>query len=133
MSTYLFTPPTVEEIDWSQGVDKKWRGGYRVEVPASKSWKHFTKGERGRTVIRVGGVYQTASPLTQSLINSADDIRWPDGSLAPAVFLGGHVIEVTVDIAAELVAAGYTVDTVGEPYPALDIYPSTSLYPGENL
>ena len=129
MSIYTFTPPVVETVDWTKGVDTQWRNGTRVEVPTSKVWRHFTPGARGQTVVRIGGVYQTVTNVTQTLMSSADTIAFPGGS-GPAVFLGGHETRVTAEIAVELVAAGYTVTTVETRHPATDLYPSTSLYPG---
>lgn len=103
---YTFSPPTFAAVDWSQGVDKRWISGYRADVPTSTMWRHIPPGGRGKTVIRIGGEYQVVVTPTQTLLETADNIRYPDGSTGPAVFLGGHVTEVTQEIRNELVAAG---------------------------
>lgn len=129
--TYLFSPPTFEEVVWADGVDTRWRGGIRVGISADPVWRHFGAGARGHTVIRSGGTYRTVNGPTSTDFATADTIRFPDGTLGPAVFLGGHLTPVTSTIKAELEAAGFTVETSGDSsYPALTKYPSVSLYPG---
>lgn len=77
---------------------------------ARRLLSHFENGPRGRHVVKTGGVYSTLDVLTEADIAAADSIRWPDGSIGPAVFFGGHRTEVTASEGAALTAAGYTIE-----------------------
>lgn len=95
----IFSPPY--EIEWTFAEG--------VRSPSDKRFWSHVKGGRGHTVIRTGGVYRTVSNPSHTELEAADDIRAANGELVKAVFLGGHVHQVTSDIADELAAAGYPV------------------------
>lgn len=61
-------------------------------------------------MLRRGGVWETVDTPSQTLLDTADSIRDVDGTMKLAVFMGGHVAQVTQAIADELTAAGYSVD-----------------------
>lgn len=88
----------------------QWSFAEGASAPSDRRyWAYYGPQGRGQTVIRTGGVYRTVSSPSQSDIDAADDIRDANGELVKAVFLGGHVHTVTDAVAAELVAAGYSV------------------------
>lgn len=75
------------------------RDHYRpVPKLGQRLMSHFGAQPRGRTVLKVAGVYATYDYPTQDQIDSATE-----------VYLGGHVYEVTQTVADALVAAGYSV------------------------
>ncbi len=115
---YFFEPPVHAPLVHpdGRGLVKKWVHGEYREVPASdvemRFIRHFTPTTTRKTVLRVGAVYQAVDYPSSALLETADQIRVPDGTVGPAVFRGGYRAEVTESIAAELEAAGYTVEEV---------------------
>ena len=64
---------------------------------------------RGRSVLKTGGTYRTVDNPTDAQLAACDTVLWPDGTIRPEYYLGGHVTEVTAAQAAALTAAGYVV------------------------
>lgn len=88
---YIFEPPTVNDVPT---VLPDTRGRARDLM------KWYKPRARGRTVIKVNGAYETVDAASvPDLVNTAD-----------VVYLGGHIYTIDQDAAAELVAAGYTVE-----------------------
>ena len=85
----LFQPPTVNDVP---RVLPETRG-----VPFLLM-RHYSNLARGRSVIKIGGAYQTVDNPEQSTLD-----------LASEVYLGGHIYTVTQTVADALTAAGYTV------------------------
>lgn len=85
----VFQPPTVNDVP---RVLPDTRG-----VPYLFA-RHCSNLPRGRSVIKIGGVYQTVDNPEQSTLD-----------LATEVYLGGHIYTVTQTVADALTAAGYTV------------------------
>ena len=83
----VFEPPTVEDVP---RVLPETRG-----VPYLLM-RHYSPLRRGRTVVKVGGEYQTVDNPEQSLLDTATE-----------VYLGGHIYTVTQDVADALTSAGY--------------------------
>ena len=83
----VFTPPVAADLPWVNA---------ETPPPARNLYRHYGPAERGRSVIRVGGVYRT--------VDSPDQITL---SAATEIYLGGHVYTVTATVAAALTAAGY--------------------------
>lgn len=82
-----FTPPTVAEVPWVNA----------DSTPlARRLFRHYGPLDRGRTVVRIGGVYSTVDNPDQLTLASATE-----------VYLGGHVYTVTAAVATALIAAGY--------------------------
>jgi hypothetical protein len=65
---------------------------------AARLFRHYGPYPRGRSVLRIGGVYLTFDTPSQELIDTATE-----------VYLGGHIYEVTAEVADALTLAGYTV------------------------
>lgn len=92
-----FEPPVVDDgprtTPWNQEAVPQdvWLTGNRL-------MRHYSKGRRGRSVLRIGGTYRTLDSPSQS-----------DIDLATEVYMGGHVYTVTDAVADALRAAGYTV------------------------
>lgn len=63
-----------------------------------QSWRYYGGNPRARTVLRIGGVYQTVESPSQLLVDAATE-----------VYMGGHIYTVSAATAADLVAAGYVV------------------------
>lgn len=68
---------------------------------AHRLLRHYGPQPRGRTVLKIDGVYQTVDYPSQALLDTATEI-----------YLGGHVYEVEPNVAQALTAAGYTVTEV---------------------
>jgi hypothetical protein len=66
--------------------------------PVRRLFRHYKARARGRSVLRIGGVYLTVDTPSQTQIDSATE-----------VYQGGHVYTVTQTVADALTAAGYTV------------------------
>lgn len=66
--------------------------------PGNALFRHYGLRPRGRTVMKVAGVYATYDYPYQGTVD-----------LATEVYLGGHVYTVTQAVADALTAAGYTV------------------------
>lgn len=82
-----FEPPTVFDnpaVLWSTP-------GYKRAL-----FKFYGPYERGRSVVRIGGVYQTLDYPDQDLL-----------ALASEVYLGGHIYPLTDAQVTDLTAAGY--------------------------
>lgn len=58
--------------------------------------RHYSELPRGRTVLKIGGTYETVDNPEQDLLDSATE-----------VYLGGHVYIVTDAVADALTVAGY--------------------------
>lgn len=82
-----FTPPIVHDVP---RVLPETRG-----VPFLLM-RHYSELPRGRTVVKVGGVYSTVDNPEQSLLDVATE-----------VYLGGHIYTITDAVATALTAAGY--------------------------
>jgi hypothetical protein len=84
---YTFTPPTTPETPW-----------VNAESPplARRLFRYYGPTNRGRSVLRIGGVYRTVDNPSQDLLATASE-----------VYLGGHVYVVDDTTAAALSAAGY--------------------------
>jgi len=84
-----FVPPVVRDnpaiLPESTGV------AYRL-------FRHYGPYRRGRSVLRIDGVYRTFDTPTDQ-----------DLAAATEVYLGGHVYDVTPEVADALTAAGYQV------------------------
>lgn len=57
--------------------------------------------------MRRAGVYETVDVPTHDELVACDPVKWPNGEVSPEFYLGGHIYEVTADVAAALTAAGY--------------------------
>ena len=64
--------------------------------PAQALMRHFGGQPRGRSVLKIGGVYQTVDTPSTDQCSSATE-----------VYLGGHIYPVTQAVADALTAAGY--------------------------
>lgn len=104
----VFEPPAVDDLP---AVLPSTRG------PARHLFRHYS-WSRGRSVLRVGGVYQTVDTPTSEQI-----------AVASEVYLGGHIYTVDDATAAALDAAGYGVTEATGLFPATDLYPDTDLFP----
>jgi hypothetical protein len=69
-----------------------------IERAAFLLLRHFKSKARGVSVLKIGGTYVNKSYPSQDEIDSATE-----------VYLGGHVYEVSSDVATALEAAGYEV------------------------
>ena len=94
-----FIPPL--RTDWS------FAEGVRRDDKAF--WGHFGTQPRGRSVIKIAGVWTTVDYPTTAQVNDATTIIDTNGERVPGAFLGGHIYPVTATVQAELEAAGYTV------------------------
>lgn len=74
------------------------RGSIEQDPLAYKLFRHYKNRACGRTVLKIDGEYRTYDDPLDTVVASADE-----------VYLGGHVYEVSADVAAALEAAGYTV------------------------
>ena len=105
----VFNPPTVND-QTRISVDRPdpnmtwedWQVSQRL-------FRHGSPHARGRSVLRIGGVYQTIDTPTNVQVDSATE-----------VYLGGHVYVVDQTTADRLTAAGYTV-TADAPAPVRDL------------
>lgn len=60
--------------------------------------RHYKSRARGRSVLKLDGVYVTLDYPSEDQIDAASE-----------AYIGGHVYVVSDEVAAALVAAGYTV------------------------
>jgi len=65
---------------------------------AARLFRHYGPYRRGRSVLRINGVYSTHDTPDQLTLNLAEE-----------VYHGGHVYEVTPEVADALTLAGYQV------------------------
>lgn len=84
----IFSPPTVNDLP---PLLPSTRGLQR------RLMRHYAPRRRGRSVLRIAGVYSTVDTPSQTQIDTATE-----------VYLGGHVYTVTDAVATALAAAGYT-------------------------
>ena len=94
-----FSPPVVYDLPTSLDNPAEMRR-QGVNASTNRMFSHFNRTvgrARGRTVVKVAGVYQTVDVPSQALLDTASE-----------VYLGGHVYEVLGPVEAALVAAGYT-------------------------
>jgi hypothetical protein len=70
-------------------------------------FRHYNGRERGRSVVKISGVYTT--------VDYADQLVYEGLEESVDYFLGGHVYEVTDEIAAALIADGYGSDLTEPP------------------
>lgn len=89
----IFNPPTADLTPPVPAVPEP-----GVDPRAMRLLRHYKSRACGRSVLKIGGVYQTIDTPTQEQINSATE-----------VYLGGHVYTVSDATAAALTAAGYVV------------------------
>ena len=94
-----FTPPL--RTDWTFAEGSNLTPGDR------RFWAHFGMQPRGRSVLKIAGVWTTVDYPTNDQINATTTIVNPQGETVPGAFLGGHVHPVTATIATELTNAGY--------------------------
>lgn len=66
--------------------------------------RHYSQLPRGRTVIKLGGTYQTVDNPQQSTLDASTEI-----------YMGGHIYPVTQAIADALTAAGYGSGITADP------------------
>ncbi len=83
----MFSPPTVND---NPAVPPGTTGLKRA------LFKFYGPFPRGRSVVRVAGVYSTVDYPDQTLIASASE-----------VYLGGHIYTLTATQVSDLTAAGY--------------------------
>lgn len=95
-----FSPPTSVDLPTTS-----------PEAPAlaNRLFRFYApRGPRGRSVLKNSdNTYTTYDSPTQDQIDAAKVVTWPDGSRAPAAYIGGHVYDVTSQEYADLTAAGY--------------------------
>ncbi len=92
-----FQPPSHDVVP---PVYLDWPDRYRPVPPlAQRLMRHFKSRARGRTVLKIDGVYKTYDMPTANQIAAASE-----------VYQGGHVYQVTQTVADALEAAGYDVD-----------------------
>lgn len=75
------------------------KGSPEQDPLAYRLMRHYGPRARGRTVLRIGGTYGTYDEPSESLIDTATEC-----------YLGGHVYQISDDVAAALTAAGYAVE-----------------------
>lgn len=68
----------------------------------SRLMRHYGGNPRGRSVLKIAGVYVTMDEPDANLIQTATEY-----------YAGGHTYFVTDAVADALAAAGYTVDVAG--------------------
>ena len=86
-----FTPPVAYDLPWVLPETR----GVQYDL-----FKYYGPGPRGRSVIKISGVYTTVDNPTQDQIDAA-------GAEGVGHFLGGHVYTITAAVATALTAAGY--------------------------
>lgn len=92
----VFTPPTRSDWTYADGAPERDR----------QFWGHFGPQPRGRSVIKIDGVWTIVDTPTNAQIVTATPIVNPYGETVPGALLGGHVTPVTDIVAAELTSAG---------------------------
>lgn len=70
-------------------------------------WSYFGTQPRGRSLLKIAGVWTVVDFPSTTQINDADTIVDINGQTVPGYLAGGHVHTVTDAIAAELTEAGY--------------------------
>lgn len=92
----------------------EWTFAEGASTPSDKRfWNHFGPQPRGRSVIKIDGVWTIVDNPTNAQIAGATRIIDTNGESVPGALLGGHVYPVTATVADELQAAGFTVDDFG--------------------
>lgn len=66
--------------------------------------RHYSNLPRGRSVIKIGGLYRTLDNPDQDLLDAATE-----------VYLGGHIYTITQTVADALTAAGYGTGIAPDP------------------
>lgn len=98
----LFAPPTVVELPAIADPE-------RYDLAALRHARYYApRVAVGRSVLKISGSYQTVANPTQAQLDSCDEVLWPDGTIAPEFYLGGHIYDITAAQAAALTTAGYT-------------------------
>jgi hypothetical protein len=90
-----FSPPVATDL--RQMTPKPEDGvGYEQWMASRYLFRHYRGLPRGRSVLKIGGVYRTVdSPSAQEL------------EAASEAYIGGHIYQVSDTIYAALLAAGY--------------------------
>lgn len=104
-----FIPPTA---DLTPPIQVEHRG------PAFALFRHYKSRACGKSVLKIDGTYTTVVNPTVDQINAATE-----------VYLGGHVYEVSDAVATALAAAGYGGVDTSLLYPAVSLYPDSTLFP----
>jgi hypothetical protein len=90
-------------MDVSQLTDRPDAGvDYQEWKTSRRLFGHYRPLPRGRSVLKLGGVYRTVDTPTQLELDAATE-----------AYLGGHIYTVSQAVADALAAAGYT--TTAEP------------------
>ncbi len=97
----VFTPPLRTDWSYAEGVR---------EPDNKRFWAHFGLQPRGRSVLKIAGVWTTVDYPTSTQLNATTNIVDPNGYTVQGAFIGGHVYDITSSVAAELIAAGYDVN-----------------------
>lgn len=92
-----FTPPLRTDWTFAEGAPRR----------DKDFWAHFGTQPRGRSVLKIDGVWTTVDWPTVSQCNDATPIIDVHGESVPGVFMGGHEHPITETVRLELVAAGY--------------------------
>ncbi len=99
----FFAPPVVYDNPTSYPPGTEARQPVPVDRSTNRMFSHYNRTvgrARGRSVLRVGGVYSTVDTPDTNQVAAATEY-----------YAGGHVYEVTSEVASALTAAGYTVYT----------------------
>lgn len=92
-----FSPPNVAD---RSPVYVTWPDRHRpVSRLGQRLMAHYGPQTRGRSVLKTNGVYSTVDTPTEAQMAAATE-----------VYIGGHVYEVTNDVADALRAAGYGIN-----------------------
>lgn len=92
-----FTPPTRQDWTFAEG----------QPLGERRFWSFFGPQPRGRSVLKIAGVWTTVDNPTVSQCNNATRIIDTHGESVPGCFMGGHEHPVTAAVSTELTAAGY--------------------------
>lgn len=95
----VFTPPQRTDWTFAEGAPRHDR----------RFWGHFGTQPRGRSVLKINGTWTTIDWPSVSQCNAATPIVDVHGESVPGCFMGGRTYSITETVAAELVAAGYSV------------------------
>jgi hypothetical protein len=99
-----FTPPTRSDWTFADGVGRR-------DPSARRFWSHYGAQPRGRSVLKIAGVWTTLDYPTTDQVNAATAIVNTQGERVPGAFIGGHEYDITDAVEAELIAAGYDTTT----------------------
>lgn len=100
----IFSPPTIEDLSpltTEKGPEFKTTEEWRM---SQRLFRHYGARARGRSVLKIGGVYTIIDTPTSTDIDSATEY-----------YAGGHIYTVSQAVADALAAAGFT--TTPDPTP----------------